>query len=170
MWFIFGGRLPQPRRVFSTVLLKSVAVCLYAARYGLVTKDPVRVWDGARLLGLRVWGERGVLRWQRDNAVEDVPEPLTRRSTFSACGRLVSHYPVCGWLRVAVAFIKRRANAVTEGWDDPITGTEVSSFLNEVVAEVRRHDPARGQWNVSGESARVWVDASSLAIARCSPI
>ena len=29
MWFIFGGRLPQTRRVFSTVLLKSVAVCLY---------------------------------------------------------------------------------------------------------------------------------------------
>ena len=30
MWFIFGGRLPQTRGVFSTVLLKSVAVCLYA--------------------------------------------------------------------------------------------------------------------------------------------
>ena len=30
-WFIFGGRLPQTRGVFSTVLLKSVAVCLYAS-------------------------------------------------------------------------------------------------------------------------------------------
>ena len=32
VWFIFGGRLPQTRGVFSTVLLKSVAVCLYACR------------------------------------------------------------------------------------------------------------------------------------------
>ena len=32
VWFIFGGHLPQTRGVFSTVLLKSVAVCLYAAR------------------------------------------------------------------------------------------------------------------------------------------
>ena len=31
VWFIFGGRLPQTRGVFSTVLLKSVAVCLYAS-------------------------------------------------------------------------------------------------------------------------------------------
>ena len=31
VWFIFGGRLPQARGVFSTVLLKSVAVCLYAS-------------------------------------------------------------------------------------------------------------------------------------------
>ena len=136
----------------------------HLARYGLVTKDPERVWDGTRLLGLRVWGEQGVLRWQRDNTIEDMPEPLTRRKVFSVCGKLVSHYPVCGWLRVAAAFIKRRANALSEGWDDPIAGTEVSSFLTEVITEVKRHDPARGQWNVSGESARVWVDASSLAI------
>ena len=32
VWFIFGGRLPQTRGVFSTVLLKSFAVCLYAVR------------------------------------------------------------------------------------------------------------------------------------------
>ena len=34
VWFISGGRLPQPRGVFSTVLLKSVAVCLYATGEG----------------------------------------------------------------------------------------------------------------------------------------
>ena len=38
VWFIFGGRLPQTRGIFSTVLLKSVAVCLYA--------------DGVRLVGI----------------------------------------------------------------------------------------------------------------------
>ena len=40
VWFIFGGRLPQTRGVFSTVLLKSVAVCLYACR-PLVIKAPI---------------------------------------------------------------------------------------------------------------------------------
>ena len=36
MWFIFGGRLPQTRGVFSTVLLKSVAVCLYAPQHPIL--------------------------------------------------------------------------------------------------------------------------------------
>ena len=44
-WFIFGGRLPQTRGVFSTVLLKSVAVCLYAAR----AQCPIiQVWPSGR--------------------------------------------------------------------------------------------------------------------------
>ena len=38
VWFIFGGHLPQTRGVFSTVLLKSVAVCLYAERTGMLER------------------------------------------------------------------------------------------------------------------------------------
>ena len=40
----------------------------------------------------------------------------------------------------------------------------VRSFLDEVQTRVARCDPAGGRWDVSGEKADVWVDASSIAI------
>ena len=67
----------------------------------------------------------------------EIPDVLTRRTVFSYCGKMVGHYPVCGWLRVATAVIKRRANYVTEGWDDVIVDEEVSKFLQETVDEVK---------------------------------
>ena len=47
-----------------------------------------------------------------------LPDVLTRRSIFSLCGKLTGHLPVGGWLHVATAFVRRRANSVTAGWDD----------------------------------------------------
>ena len=116
------------------------------------------------MLGLRVWGKHGKLFWKRNNEVADVPNELTRRSVFSYCGKLVGHYPVCGWLRVATAFIKRRANDVTERWDDTIAGGEIRTLLEETVKEVRKSDPVRGRWSASSDEARVWVDVSSMAL------
>ena len=90
------------------------------------------------------------LRWRRDNAFGEVPEKLTRRSVFSLCGKLVGHLPVCGWLRVAAAYIKRRANADTNGWDDSVKdGGEIHSMLEEVVRRVHSSDPAAGRWDVA---------------------
>ena len=80
-------------------------------RYGLECKPAERVADGARVLGLEVWRERGELRWERNNAFGEVPDMLTRRSVFSFCGKLIGHLLVCGWLRVATAFMKQRANS-----------------------------------------------------------
>ena len=34
------------------------------------------------------------------------------------CGKLMGHLPVCGWLRIATASMRRHANSVTAGWDD----------------------------------------------------
>ena len=48
-------------------------------RYGLECKPAERVADGARMLGLEVLGERGELRWKRNNAFGEVPDTLTRR-------------------------------------------------------------------------------------------
>lgn len=76
-----------------------------------------------KALGSR--GEHGGLLWNRDNEVAAVPNELTRRSVFFYCGKLVGHYPVCGWLRVMTTFIKRRPNDVTERWDDTIAGKEI---------------------------------------------
>ena len=133
------------------------------ARYGLTCKAPERVSDGARLLGLRVRPLRGELHWTRDNAVGPPPSRLTRRGVFAWCGRLVAHLPVCGWLRPAAAWLKRRANAVTRGWDDATDDPVLRAQVEYVADRIASDDPARGVWCVSGDQAVVWTDASSLA-------
>ncbi|KAK4326576.1 hypothetical protein Pmani_002890 [Petrolisthes manimaculis] len=89
---------------------------------------------------------------------------MTRRTVFSYCGKLVGHLPVCGWLRVAVAYVKRRANLVTQEWDDLIVGDELKILLEDIMDRVGKDDPVRGRWEVTGDVAKVWVDASSLAM------
>ena len=84
-------------------------------RFGLTCKNPEQLSSGARVLGVYVWEERGKLRWRRDGERPKVPNVLTRRAVFSVCGRLTGHFPVCGWLRVAAALVKQRANAMTTG-------------------------------------------------------
>ena len=64
---------------------------------------------------------------------------------------------MCGWLRVAAAFVKRRANAVTTGWDDETQGPMLRQMLEKTMMRSSQTDPARGQ------EVTVWVDASSLA-------
>ncbi|KFD52624.1 hypothetical protein M513_06471 [Trichuris suis] len=63
-----------------------------------------------------------------------------------------------------VAFIKREANSVTSKWDEPIDDDRIREQLNEVANAVKNQDPARGHWEVSGDKAKLWVDASTLAI------
>ena len=133
--------------------------------YGLESKPPERAKDGARILGLRVWGEpTGALRWSRDNQLKGVERPLTRRRIFSICGQLVSHHPVCSWLRPAASFLKRLISEVTSGWDDPVENASVLRLAEELVARVKADDPAKGRWDVSGDTVTVWSDASSLAL------
>ncbi|XP_045105468.1 uncharacterized protein LOC123500980, partial [Portunus trituberculatus] len=132
--------------------------------YGLVCKPPKRVYDGTRVLGIRVWGEGRGLVWRRDNETGEPPEKLTRRRVFPVCGQLTSHLPVCGWLRVATSYIKRRANAASSSWDDEITDPGLLAMLTETLGRVKKADPARGRWDVAGDEAALWVDASSLAL------
>ena len=87
----------------------------HLARFGLECKDPERFEDGARVLGLAVAMEHGKVRWKRGSMVVDAPDIVTRRAVFSLCGRLVRHFPVCGWLRVACGVLKRMASSVTKG-------------------------------------------------------
>ncbi|OUC46538.1 hypothetical protein D917_07648, partial [Trichinella nativa] len=136
----------------------------HLAHYGLTCKTHERAADGARLLGLKVWGERGKLMWRRDNDVGEVPDVLTRRSVFSYCAKLVSHFPVCGWLRIAAAYIKRKANDAATSWVEVIDGDKLRGLIQETALAVKKRDPARGRWDVSAEEAKIWVDASSLAI------
>ena len=130
---------------------------------GLLSKEPERLQDGARVLGLQVWGEDNSLYWGRGNKIPDMPRVVTRQNIFSLCGKLVGHLPVGGWLCVAVAFIKRRASEVTTGWDDEIDDAPLNTVIEEVITRMHKEDPARGRWCVDGQALSVWVDASSLA-------
>ncbi|KRZ47670.1 hypothetical protein T02_8867 [Trichinella nativa] len=103
--------------------------------------------------------------WRRDNDVGGVPDVLTRRSVFSYCAKLVSHFPVCGWLRIAAAYIKRKANDAATSWVEVIDRDKLRGLIQETALAVKKRDPARGRWDVSAEEAKIWVDASSLAIS-----
>ena len=132
--------------------------------HGLICKPAERVAEGARVLGIRVWGERGALWWKRDNRMYAIPEKLTRRAVFSICGQLTSHLPVCGWLRVAASYLKRRANASSTSWDAEVADPKLRLMLEETLRRVTESDPAQGRFDVEGDEATVWVDASSLAM------
>ena len=111
----------------------------------------------------RVGADGETLQWTRDNEVGEPPREVTRRSVFSWCGRLVGHLPVCGWLRPAAAWLKRRVNAVTQGWDDVTDDPWLRDQLRHVAERLPSDDPARGCWCVNGNSAVIWTDASSVA-------
>ncbi|KHJ47423.1 hypothetical protein D918_02283 [Trichuris suis] len=59
---------------------------------------------------------------------------------------------------------KRTVTAATSSWDEAVEDGWLKPLLNEIAARVSREDPVRGRWDVSGNRARVWVDASALAI------
>ena len=109
--------------------------------FGLLSKEPERLQDGARMLGLQLWGEDNSLYWRRGNKISDMPQNI-----FSLCGKLVGHLPVGGWLHEAVAFIKQRASDVTTGWDDKIDDAPLNTMMKEVLTRVRKEDPVQGRW------------------------
>ena len=96
-------------------IVSAEQVVQHFAQYGLDCKPPERAADGARLLGLRVGTCGGELRWQRDSEIPAPPAKVTRRALFAWCGRLVAYVPVAGWLRPAVAWLKRSVNKLTVG-------------------------------------------------------
>ncbi|KAK3882626.1 hypothetical protein Pcinc_012994 [Petrolisthes cinctipes] len=129
--------------------------------FGLATKPPEPL-DGGAALGLKLEQIGGELQFRRGNEIAEIPDLLTRRELFSLCGKLVGHYPVAGWLRVASSYIKRHAEG--SGWDDQV-GEATVSKMKEVFQMVKRDDPVKGCWHVRGErSGVVWCDASSLAL------
>ena len=81
-------------------------VKMHLELFGLTRKDPEQLSSGARVLGVYVWEEHGKLRWQHNSKRPKVLDVLTRHAIFSVHGRLAGHFPVCGWLRIAAAFVK----------------------------------------------------------------
>lgn len=131
-------------------------------KFGLVTKPPETLSE-ASVLGLRLQDNgSGHLDWVRRKDLPEVPDQIvTRKELFSICGRLVAHYPIAGWLRVACSYMKR--HAAGQRWEDPV-GEQVMVWLHQVLQRVRDADPVRGRWAVPPVNhGRVWCDASGLA-------
>ena len=82
-------------------ILSAEAVKENFESFGLTCKEPERLQDGAKVLGLLVSGSEEGLCWRRGADAPGVPSNVTRRSVFSVCGKLVGHFTMCGWLRVA---------------------------------------------------------------------
>ncbi|XP_065195680.1 uncharacterized protein LOC135827084 [Sycon ciliatum] len=147
--------VPKPQK-------KAVADTL--ERYGLRTK-PAEPASSARVLGLQLFtGQDGQTRWKRRDGVSLECGKLTKRGVFSWCGRLVSHYPVCSWLRPACSFLKRLACRDGGGWDDDVPN-DVVTCCAELASRVQDEDPATGVWNasVNEQQLTVWCDASDVA-------
>ena len=91
-------------------IVSSLHVKAKLSQFGLICKEPERLEDGVRVLGLDVHGKQGSFRWRHKAVLPDVPDVLTRRRVFSRCGILVGRLTIFGWLRVATGIIKRRAS------------------------------------------------------------
>lgn len=142
-------------------VVTATEVVEHLTKFGLATKSPEPL-EGGAALGLKLKRDRsGELIFQRGNDIPEVGDMLSRRELFSACGKLVGHYPIAGWLRVACSYVKRRAEGVR--WDDNV-GQETVEMMKEIVERVRREDPVRGRWYApKSETGVVWCDASSIA-------
>ena len=146
-------------------IVKVNEVVQHLNKHGLATKPP----DGlhmARVLGLQLHKPRNKsqILWKRGNIINECSFPVSRRELFSVCGKLVGHYPIGNWLRVACSYVKRCSDG--SKWTDHI-GEKAELLLREVLERVEQCDPVHGIWNVSCNSLNgiLWCDASSLALA-----
>ena len=147
---------------------ESDAVAARLLEYGLPTK-PAELMASARVLGLQLEpsGDKGT-RWFRRSGINlELPRPATKRDLFSWCGRLTSHVPVCGWLRLATSYLKRLIGGGTP-WNHRVPA-ELLKFCDEVTARLAGDgDPAHGIWSVAPASAGtelvVYADASDIGL------
>ena len=146
----------------NTSIVKAGDVIDHLTRFGLESKPP-ELLDGGTALGLKLNRRKdGTLGFTRGNDVPEIPEFVTKRMLFSICGKMVGHYPIAGWLRVACSYMKR----VSEGssWDDDV-GQVARDKLVEVRNRIRSDDPVKGAWTVPHQdSGIVWCDASNIAM------
>lgn len=137
-------------------------VVAHLKRFGLEAKPPVKL-HGERVLGLEIREEAEQISFRRGNDMPVIPpRELSRREFFSVCGRLVGHYPVANWLRVACSYSKRHCQG--ERWDDAV-GAKAMTILREIIERVQHDDPVKGRWTVPTDTLEgvVWCDASSVA-------
>ena len=125
----------------------------------ITAKSPQSL-DGGAALGLKLMNKTGKLMFRRGNEIPEIGE-ISRRELFSICGKLLGHYPVAGWLRLACSYVKRRASGVD--WEDRVD-CKTLKVIQEILVVVERKDPDTGVWHIpETKIGVVWCDASSIA-------
>ena len=132
-------------------------------KFGLITK-PSENLNFAKVLGLQTYEKKGVVYWRRTELKKEINlsnlNSMTKRQVFSLCGKLVGHYPVAGWLRVACSFVKRSCES--NAWDS-FAGSVAIQRLREVLNRLDVDDPVKGLWSASSGKLNVCCDASQIA-------
>ena len=128
--------------------------------FGLVGKTLELLQNGANVLRLHVSGNGKQLRWSWGSDILEVPPVITRRSTFSMCGKLV----VCSWLRVVAAAMKHCVISVTSRWDDKVHDVTIRCMITETMERIMQDNPVWSDWCVNKNELCVWVDARSLVM------
>ena len=75
-------------------------------------------FDSWATLGLKLQKniETEELVFQRGNQIPPVVDELNKWELFSTCEKLVGHYPVAAWLRIACSYLKKQHRE--DRWDD----------------------------------------------------
>ena len=135
-------------------------------RFGLVCKAPQPLQDGGEYTrSTRQWWWRKTSLNARQWRPESPASDHSSENLLYVRGKLVGHFPVCSWLKVAAAAIKRRVTSVTSGWDDEVHDITLRCMITETMERVVKDNPVRDDWCVDGNELAVWVDASSLAMS-----
>ncbi|KHJ39815.1 zinc knuckle [Trichuris suis] len=123
----------------------------------VVTYEPTsRSWTAAWK-----WANGGGPEVLKNARMEHPPAPAIRAAYEEELKSWIRN----GWLTPAAsAFVKREANRASERWDDPIHENRIRAQLSEIVNALKTKDPVQGRWDISGNKARIWVDASMLAL------
>ena len=122
-------------------------------KFGLIPSENL---NSAKIIGLQTYEKKGVVYWRRTELKKEINpsnlNSMTKRQVFSLCGKLVGHYPVAGWLRVACSFVKR--NCESNAWDS-FAGSVAIQRLREVSSRLDVDDTVKGIWSVSSGKLNV---------------
>ena len=118
-------------------------------KFGLITK-PSENSNSAKFLGLKTYEKKDVVYWRRTELKKEINpsnlNSMTKWQVFSLCGKLVGHYPVAGWLRVACSFVKRSYES--NAWDSFSESVAIQR-LREVLCRLDVDDLVKGIWSAS---------------------
>ena len=134
-------------------------------QYGLECKPVETIGDEVpvRVLGVKVKTD---LNWERESQLPRFSnETITKRQIHKIVGELLGHFPKAGWLRVACAFLQRKAAEEKINLDEKVC-EKLMNCLKDVFDKLNTDgDPVSGVWCVEQHPRmKVWPDASSLAI------
>ena len=91
--------------------------------------------DGGAALGLKLMNKTRKLMFRRGNEIPEIEGEISRRELFSVCGKLLGHYPVARWLRLACSYVKSGVD-----WEDRVY-CKTLKVIQEILVDVEKKDP-----------------------------